>query len=301
MFNDFAYAVEHGHGGHGDVKPIPTVIPTPTDYQSAGDNGFRALWVVFFVMVLASAFFAFLSWNVPVSKRLYHVITTIITITAAVSYFAMASGHATSYHCVSSTDHHKHVPNTHHDVCRQIYWARYVDWSITTPLLLLDLCLLAGVDGAHTLMAIVADLIMVLGGLFAAYGGEHTIQKWGWYAIACLAYIFVIWHVGLHGSRLAAAKGDSVKKLFLALATFTLVLWTIYPIVWGIADGARKASVDSEIVAYAVLDILAKPVFGFWLLIAHRRIAATNVEVGGWWSNGLSGEGRIRLNDDDGA
>lgn len=152
-------------------------------------------------MVIASAVFSFRAWSIPVSKRLYHVITTLITITAAISYFAMASGHATNYHCTTVKDHHKHVPDTHHDVCRQVFWARYVDWSITTPLLLLDLCLLAGVDGAHTLMAIAADLIMVLTGMFAAYGQEHTVQKWGWYAIACIAYLFVIWHVAVHGSK----------------------------------------------------------------------------------------------------
>jgi bacteriorhodopsin len=70
--------------------------------------------------------------------------------------------------------------------------------------------------------------------------------------------------------------------------------------VWGIADGSRRASVNSEIVAYAILDILAKPVFGFWLLVAHRRLAETNVEIGGWWSQGIGAEGRIRL-DDEGA
>jgi bacteriorhodopsin len=32
--------------------------------------------------------------------------------------------------------------------CRQFFYARYVDWSITTPLLLLDLGLIAGADGA---------------------------------------------------------------------------------------------------------------------------------------------------------
>lgn len=69
--------------------------------------------------------------------------------------------------------------------------------------------------------------------------------------------------------------------------------------VWGVADGARKASVDTEIVLYAILDILAKPVFGLWLLLSHRRIPETNIEVGGYWSHGLSAEGRIRLNDDE--
>jgi len=97
------------------------------------------------------------------------------------------------------------------------------------------------------------------------------------------------------------AKGDRVTKLFGSLAAFTLILWTIYPIVWGIADGSRKASVDTEIIAYAVLDILAKPIFGIWLLIAHRSLPESNVELGGYWSNGLAAEGRIRIGDEEGA
>ena len=70
--------------------------------------------------------------------------------------------------------------------------------------------------------------------------------------------------------------------------------------VWGIADSARKISVDSEIIAYAVLDILAKPVFGLWLLITHAKMPETNLDLGGFWSNGVSREGTLRL-DDDGA
>lgn len=58
---------------------------------------------------------------------------------------------------------------------------------------------------------------------------------------------------------------------------------------------------DSEIIAYAVLDILAKPVFGTWLLFAHRKIAETNLDIGGYWSQGLGSEGRIRIGDDEGA
>ena len=77
------------------------------------------------------------------------------------------------------------------------------------------------------------------------------------------------------------------------------VVLTSPPSVWGFADGARKASVDSEILAYAVLDVLAKPVFGLWLLISHRRIPETNLEIGGYWAHGLSNEGRIRIGDDE--
>lgn len=45
--------------------------------------------------------------------------------------------------------------------------------------------------------------------------------------------------------------------------------------IWGIADGGRKMDVDAEIVAYAVLDVLAKPVFGFWLLFTHDAMASS--------------------------
>lgn len=60
-------------------------------------------------------------------------------------------------------------------------------------------------------------------------------------------------------------------------------------------------SVDQEIIAYAVLDVLAKPVFGAWLLFTHASIPETNVELGGFWAHGLSSEGAIRIEDDEGA
>lgn len=68
---------------------------------------------------------------------------------------------------------------------------------------------------------------------------------------------------------------------------------------WGVAVGGRKASVDAEILAYAVIDVLAKVVFGLWLLISHRSIPEANVDIGGYWAHGLSNEGHIRLGEDD--
>ncbi|KAF2007302.1 family A G protein-coupled receptor-like protein [Amniculicola lignicola CBS 123094] len=283
------------------VPGIPSVVPSHPTYEVAHHAGKTTLWVVFVLMTISSAVFAAMSWRVPVGKRLYHVITTLITIFAAISYFAMATGAGTSLNHIVHRTVNKHVPDTYDEIYRQVYWARYVDWSLTTPLLLLDLALLAGLNGAHITMAVIADLIMILTGLFAAFGTEGTPQKWGWYTIACVAYLVVVWHLGVNGRVTAAAKGSKVGKFFAAIAGFTLIIWTAYPIVWGIADGARIVSVDGEIMAYAVLDILAKPVFGFWLLITHSRMSATHVDVGGFWTNGLSREGALRLDDDDGA
>ena len=136
---------------------------------------------------------------------------------------------------------------------------------------------------------------MVLSGLFATFAQGDGV-KWGWYAIACVAYLFIIYILVISGRRAVASKGNATARLFASIGGFTLIVWTLYPIVWGISEGARKWSVDVEIIAYAVLDILAKPVFGFWLLFAHAKNAST---IEGFWSNGLTGEGGVRLDDDE--
>jgi len=237
-----------------------------------------------------------------VQKRLFHVLTIFITVFATLSYFAMAVGYKTPGHGNSFSEtiiYDDGAPGgVKHVILRQVFWARYVDWSITTPLLLLDLAFLAGMNGANILVTIVADIVMILTGLFAAYG-VTTGEKWGWYAMGCLAFLVVIWQLAVPGRKAVMAKDAKTGKLFASIAGYTLILWTLYPIVWGIGDGSRKWSVDTEIIAYAVLDVLAKPVFGFWLLSAHSGNAATSIE--GFWSNGLSEEGSIRIDDEEGA
>jgi len=277
------------------VSPIPTVIPTQPYYEKVGEAGTKTLWVVFVIMLLSSLAFTAMAWRVPVQKRLFHVITTLITTFAAISYFAMATGDGNSYAHIVIKEVHKRVPDTVEHVFRQVFWARYIDWSVTTPLLLLDLAFLAGMDGASILVAIVADVIMVLTGLFAAFGKTDG-QKWGYYAIACIAYLVIVYQLVISGRRASLTKDNSTAKLFASIGGFTLILWTLYPIVWGIGDGARKWSVDAEIIAYAVLDVLAKPVFGFWLLFAHARSAEA---IEGFWSHGLNREGALRVGDDE--
>jgi bacteriorhodopsin len=281
------------------VAPIPTVVPgVDPIYQKAGDVGNRTLWVVTVIMALSSLAFYGMAFRQPVQKRLFHILTAFITTFAFLSYFAMASGDGINLNKIVVTESHKHVPDTHQIIYREVYWARYVDWSVTTPLLLLDLCLLAGLSGANILVAIVADVIMILTGLFAAYG-DHEGQKWGWYTWACLAFLVIVYQLAFNGRTAVANKDSKTKAFYGAIAGFTLILWTVYPIIWGIADGARLVSLDAEIISYAVLDVLAKPVFGFWLLFTHDSMSSTSPSLEGFWSNGFGSQGQLRVGDDD--
>jgi len=278
------------------VAPIPTIVPTPEIFEEAGAVGQRTLWVVFVLMLIATIAFTALAYRVPVQKRLFHVLTTFIVAFATISYYAMATGDGVSLSSRRERVVHKHVPDTFLDVNREVYWARYIDWSVTTPLLLLDLAFLAGLNGASILVAVVADVVMVLTGLFAGLG--HSEQKWGYYTISCIAYLTIVYQLAVHGRSSAMAKDSKTGKFFTLIAGFTLIIWTAYPVIWAVSDGAHHLSVDAEIIAYAVLDVLAKPCFGAWLLITHSSLQSS-VSLDGFWSQGLGGEGSIRVGEDE--
>jgi len=283
------------------VKPLPTIVPS-IENEHVTKQGLITLWVVFVIMVLSSALFAGWSLRIPVSNRLYHVITTTITTIAAISYLMMATGQGIGIRETTIHHHHENIgQDTETLIRRQVFWARFVDWTLTAPLLLLDLGILAGMSGAHILMTVIAGITMVLMGLFATFGNEHTAQKWGDFTIAIIAFLVVIWHLALNGRNAARARTQKVASFYTAIAVYTLVVWAVYPIIWGVANGGRHLSVNKEIIAYAILDILAKPVFGLWLLLTNAKIAETNVSLGGFWSNGLNREGVLRLGEEEGA
>ena len=159
---------------------------------------------------------------------MFHILTAFITTFATISYYAMAVKDGIAINEIKvgeSTKLGVEIPKYIH---REVYWARYVDWSITTPLLLLDLALLAGLSGANILVAVVADLIMILTGLFAALTVNEA-PKWGWYAMACLAYLVIIYQLAINGRGVALNNDKKTGNFFIAIASFTLVLWTIYP------------------------------------------------------------------------
>ena len=140
----------------------------------------------------------------------------------------MAVKAGTTTNVITIKHSQKHFPDTFSYIHREVYWARYVDWSVTTPLLLLDLAFLAGLSGANILVAVVADIIMILTGLFAALTVPES-PKWGWYAMACVAYLIVVYQLAINGRGVVQGKDKKTATFFISIASFTLVLWTVYP------------------------------------------------------------------------
>lgn len=141
---------------------------------------------------------------------------------------ALATGQGMDWKHDTAKRRHKHVPNTEHETLRQILWLRYVNWFITDPLILTSLTLLSGLPGASLFAAVAADFVMLGSGLFGTYA-PNTSRKWAWFAISAIAFITVLYHIGVKGTRAANNRDAHTRRLFSAIASVALIAKALYP------------------------------------------------------------------------
>jgi bacteriorhodopsin len=221
------------------------------------------LWFTTGGMILATVLFLY--WSTSGQPQNYHhyVTSAVITLWAAMMYIVMATGSGASIITEPTGE------------ARIFYFARYIDWTITTPLLLLGLAWVAlgsiNRNPQAVLGLIVADVAMILTGVAA--GATSGAFKWFWFVISCiffLAVLYLIW-VPLQSAARSGAAPES--SLFFPLAVMLTVLWILYPVVFFFGtEGISLFSIGVEVFLFAVLDILAKVGFGIVLLGGVRRI-----------------------------
>jgi bacteriorhodopsin len=184
----------------GDVG-IPNIPPHLNHPEQVTQMGETYLWVVFGCMSVGVLIFAALAHRAAYRYRALYVTNLFICAFAAIAYFAMATG-------IGATEVHS---NPHHrSNWREVYYARYIDWIVTTPLLLLDLALLSGLPIAETAVIIVADEIMIVTGMI---GALHPSLKfrWGFFTFSCIA---------------AFLRHPKVGSLYNQLSLTLAVAWT---------------------------------------------------------------------------
>jgi bacteriorhodopsin len=249
-----ALAVDDGIGGKADLE----ITVRGSDFY----------WAVMAIMGFSTLVFMGLAFTKPRSHRLFHYITAAITCVACIAYYSMAANLGQTpiqAEFIRPGDSHTRAAGT-----REIFYVRYIDWFVTTPLLLLDLLLTAGLPWPSILIAILADEIMIITGLVGAL--TRTRYKWGYYAFGNAAFLYVIYMLVFVGLKHAKALGTNCHRTFLMCGVLTSVVWFLYPIAWGVSEGANLIHPDSEAVFYGVLDLIAKPVFGALLIYGHRNI-----------------------------
>lgn len=141
----------------------------------------------------------------------------------------MATGEGTTFKHDILRHANKHVPDTHDDIFRQVFYLRYINWFLTEPLLLFNLSLVSGLPGAHLLTAVAGDYVMLASGLLGTFAG-HTARRWVWFTISAIGYLVTVYQIGVNGSRAARRKDPQTKRLFGSMAGATLLVRALYPV-----------------------------------------------------------------------
>jgi len=134
---------------------------------------------------------------------------------------------------------------------------RYVDWLLTTPLLLLYLGLLAR-PSRGVLVGLIGVDVVIIGAGIAASATTGTLS-WALFGVGGVAYVALVYGLLVTLPQSASAAGDRVRAVFGTLRNITVVLWTLYPVVWALAPtGLGLVTPATEMLVFVYLDIVSK-------------------------------------------
>ena len=218
-----------------------------------GEGIWLALGTV--LMMLGMVYFLAQGWGVEDPRRKeFYIITTLIPGIAAASYLSMFFGFGLTE---VSLETGRVV---------DVYWARYADWLFTTPLLLLDIGLLAGASNRDIGALVGLDAFMIVTGL-AATLMKVVIARYAFWTISTIAMLLLLYFLFAVFTEAASDLDEDAKGTFNVLRNLILVAWTLYPILWLIGtEGAGVVNLYVETLLFMILDVTAKVGFGFILL-----------------------------------
>jgi bacteriorhodopsin len=151
------------------------------------------------------------------------------------------------------------------------YFARYADWTFTTPILLSSLVLLAfhergktGEVGGYLTAIIVLDVIMIETGVISSLA-EAPVVKWVWFLWSCVAFLGVLYMLWVPLRAMAVERGHALGTAYTKNVTFLTVIWFLYPIVFLIGPEGLKIITDpASVWAILIMDIVAKVIYAFY-------------------------------------
>jgi len=292
------YSSQHTFGqNYGETYTAPHVnVGGSCPCGSVDTNHYRVtnnviLWIAFGLLFVPALYFMCRAFETTVgvngndhaSWNSMRVEAGIVNSVASLAYLTMALGYGFVVKCNG----------------RNFYYARYVDWAITTPIMLYEMARYSGENEVTQWFLVVVDIFMIVSGLIGELveGGE----KWAFFGFSMLAFCPIMYLLCEIRSNLKENVAANISPFMTQLLVITIVSWMGYPIIWVLAtventvDGCGHyaasyasegvaqqgyrhlqelaaastvtkvgvISVQGESYAYTVLDIIAKSLMGF--------------------------------------
>jgi bacteriorhodopsin len=224
-------------------------------------------WVYVVWMAIGALHFWSLSRNPKGVPQYEYLVAIFIPIWSGLAYMAMA------------------LDQGKLEAARQVaHYARYVDWIVTTPLLLLALSWTAMqfIKKDWTLLGflISTQVVVITTGLIADFS-ERDWVRYLWYICGVMAFLVVLWGIWVPLRAKARSQGGELAALYDQLVTYFTVLWISYPIAWIIdPSGFGWVNQDIDTLLFCLLPFFSKVGFSFLDLHGLRGLQNRQTETG---------------------
>ena len=249
---------------------------------------YYTILVTAYALLASFVFSWFTRTHVAPEHNTSRVLTAMICLIAAISYF-LIQGYYKAYlqELEGITD-----PQQRDVLGRQAYYAigqlRYMDWAVTTPLLLIKTIMIMRVPphrikGLLTLI-VLGDLFMIVTG----YIGEQQIDATGqvlfgshmlWGLISTFGYLAVIYGMWTIWSKHRQDARPIEQRAFKWMAIPIVTFWGVYPIGYILVAAVPSLNPDWIHIAFSVADVINKAGVGVIAYLLGSYLLEQRVNV----------------------
>lgn len=224
-----------------------------------GDPIAITFFIGYMAMLASSVFFFFERGSVDGKWKLSLLVSGLITGIAAVHYYYMRDFYLATGNSPTAF--------------------RYVDWTLTVPLMCVEFYLLTkpfGAKLATLFKLILASAAMLIFGFIGETSGIASNVMWG--VLSTAGYLYIVYEVfaGDVAKLTKQSNSPALSNAMFLLKIFITLGWSIYPIGYMVLPGnllAGTFSVSSIDLFYNLADAVNK--IGFGLVIYSVAVAET--------------------------
>jgi len=220
-------------------------VTFPDDYP----NSVRHFLLIGFLgNIISAGVFFFLS-TAKEHKSVIGSFTWMSCAVAALAYYAMWAGVGVQYKTTDVTP-------------RVIFWARYVDRFVTTPLLLCALSAFAKAEFPVLISLLGADMIMMSCLALGAF--VYGPDKYFWWVGALILFVIMVSQLL---TMLAKVEDEKRKEVMRTLVWLTIICWVAYIVLWLLgSEGTAALGLSQEVGLTTIVDLVSKAGVLFFLV-----------------------------------
>ena len=219
--------------------------------------------LAFMAMAGGAVFFMAMKNSVIPRYQSTMIVSAVILFIAALNYYYMKDWYA-----MAVKDDIASFPTTF----------RYIDWALTTPLMLVKFPLLLGLGQkgrSFMYKLIVLDLIMIIAGFFGEVLIDQQALHYGLFGVGLFAWICILYLLLSATRSLPERFSPTVRTCVKIMVMFVLLGWSIYPL--GYILPSFGLPQDVRELAYNIGDIINK--LGLAIVVYFAAATLTKEEL----------------------